>query len=136
VLVLFSAPEVIRNNDVHHDYRQHSDFYYLTGLDEPGAAMVLSGGTEAKLTLFVQPRDATRETWDGPRTGVDGAKTKYGASEAFDYGTLDAEVPKLLVGQRRVVCRLGESETDEHRILAALRRARRLAKRSSIAPTE
>ena len=35
VLVLFAAPLAIRNNDVEHEYRQSSDFFYLTGLDEP-----------------------------------------------------------------------------------------------------
>jgi Xaa-Pro aminopeptidase len=65
VLVLFAAPELLRNNDVHHDYRQDSDFYYLTGFDEPGAALVLSGADPASLTMFVQPKDKLRETWDG-----------------------------------------------------------------------
>ena len=41
VLVVFAAPVAIRNNDVEHEYRQDSDFFYLTGFDEPGSVLVL-----------------------------------------------------------------------------------------------
>lgn len=136
VLVLFAAPEMLRNNDVHHEYRQQSDFYYLTGLDEPNAALVLSGGGDAKLTLFVLPRDAAREVWDGPRIGVEGANSSFGASHAHEFARLEEELPKLLLGHRRVVCRLGEAEEDERRILKALRRARRLARKTQVVPVE
>ena len=40
VAVVFAAPETIRNNDVHHDYRQDSDFYYLSGCEEPDSVLV------------------------------------------------------------------------------------------------
>lgn len=133
VLVIFAAPELIRNNDVHHDYRQDSDFFYLTGFDEPNAALVLSA---AGLTLFVQPKDKLRETWDGPRLGVDAAKTHFGATGAFASSKLEEELPRLLLGHRRVYCRLGEREADEQRVLEALRKARRVARRAKIAPTE
>src|SRR5690242_3472024 len=85
VLVIFSAPLAIRNNDVEHEYRQDSDFYYLTGFDEPEAVLVLSGvrPKPESFALFVRPRDPERETWDGPRAGVDGAKNDFGALEAF-----------------------------------------------------
>lgn len=136
VLVLFAAPETIRNNDVHHDYRQDSDFFYLTGFDEPGAALVLSGKEPAELTMFVQPKDKLRETWDGPRLGADAAKEHFGASRVFPFSKLEDELPKLLTGHRRVYCRFGERDDDERRILTALRHARRVARRTNIAPSE
>src|SRR5687767_14222889 len=42
VAVFASAPVVIRNNDVEHEYRQDSDFYYLTGFTEPESVLILS----------------------------------------------------------------------------------------------
>ena len=53
VLVLFSAPELLRNNDVDHPYRQDSDFFYLTGFEEPESALVLDPRAESPFTLFV-----------------------------------------------------------------------------------
>src|SRR5580693_5092146 len=76
VAVLPSAPVFVRNNDVEHEYRQDSDFFYLTGFDEPESVLVLDA-QDRKSTLFVRPRDREREIWDGYRAGVDGAKGSY-----------------------------------------------------------
>ncbi len=62
VLVLFSAPLALRNNDVEHEYRQDSDFYYLTGFDEPESVLVIRSSPSPKTVLFVRPRDPERET--------------------------------------------------------------------------
>ncbi len=136
VLVLFAAPEYLRNNDVHFDYRQDSDFFYLTGFDEPGAALVLSGKDPVTLTMFVRPKDKLREIWDGPRLGVEAAKEHFGATQVFPSASLEEELPKLLLGHTRLYCRLGERQEDEQRILAALRQARRLGRRAKVAPFE
>ncbi|HEX3343557.1 MAG TPA: aminopeptidase P N-terminal domain-containing protein, partial [Polyangiaceae bacterium] len=106
VAVLPSAPVFVRNNDVDHEYRQDSDFFYLTGFDEPESVLVLDA-EDRKVTLFVRPRDRDREVWDGPRAGVDGAKAQYGADEAFVIGELDEKLPDLLQNRRRVFYRLG-----------------------------
>ena len=95
VAVFASAPVFIRNNDVDHDYRQDSDLFYLTGFAEPDAVLVLTG-TDKKAHLFVRPRDKERETWDGLRAGVDGAKADFGADEAHVSADLPTELPKLL----------------------------------------
>src|SRR5271154_840198 len=73
VAVLPAAAVFPRNNDVEHEYRQDSDFYYLTGFDEPESVAVVDS-VERTFTLFVRSRDPDREIWDGPRAGVDGAK--------------------------------------------------------------
>src|SRR5271167_4718013 len=88
VAVLPSAPVFVRNNDVEHEYRQDSDFFYLTGFDEPESVAVLDA-VDRKLTLFVRPRDKDREIWDGPRAGVDGATQHYGADASFVVSELD-----------------------------------------------
>ncbi|HMR75877.1 MAG TPA: aminopeptidase P N-terminal domain-containing protein, partial [Polyangiaceae bacterium] len=72
-LVLGAAPTAIRNNDIEHEYRQDSDFQYLTGFDEPEALLVLRP-TAPRFVLFVRPKDPEREVWDGYRAGVDGAQ--------------------------------------------------------------
>lgn len=136
ILVLFAAPEALRNNDVHYDYRQDSDFYYLTGFDEPNAALVLTGKDGGTLTMFVQPKDKTREIWDGPRLGVDAAKEHFGAACVFESSKLGEELPKLLLDHYRIYARLGDREEDEQRVLRALRQTRRLARRTKSAPME
>lgn len=117
-LVLPSAPVHLRNNDVEHEYRQDSDFYYLTGFDEPSSVLVLRAEAP-RVVLFVRPRDPERETWDGLRAGVDGAKA-LGADEAFPISELAAELPKLLENSSRLYYRLGHDRGFDDRVLAAL----------------
>ena len=136
VLVVFSAPLSIRNNDVEHEYRQDSDFYYLTGFDEPEAALVLSGVHERAFVLFVRPRDPERETWDGPRAGVDGAKADFGAAVAFTTSELGEKLPDWLENAERLYYRLGRERAEDDRVLAAIDRTRPRARRGSTYPME
>ena len=57
-LALFpSAGLQIRNHDVHYPFRQQSDFWYLTGHNEPDSLLMLAKGLEGfpSDTLFVLP---------------------------------------------------------------------------------
>jgi len=135
VAVLPSAPVFVRNNDVEHEYRQDSDFFYLTGFDEPESVAVLDA-VERKLTLFVRPRDPEREVWDGPRAGVDGAKEIYGANEAFVVSELDEKLPLLLQDRHRVYYRLGKNRRFDDRLLSGLDGVRARARLGVFAPFE
>ncbi|MBS1766434.1 MAG: aminopeptidase P family protein [Acidobacteria bacterium] len=83
IAVLKSMPVQPANGDGERAYRQDSDFYYFTGVEEENSVAMLDGDT-GKFTLLVQPRDPKRETWTGPRLGVEGAKA-LGAEEAFTF---------------------------------------------------
>ncbi|MFO7178386.1 MAG: aminopeptidase P N-terminal domain-containing protein [Pseudomonadota bacterium] len=131
-LLVFAAPVALRNNDVEHEYRQHSDFYYLTGFDEPESVLLLR--SEAPhFVLFVRPRDPERETWDGPRAGVEGARSLFGADEAYPIAELDERLPDLLKGMPRLYYALG-GEGDA-RVLAALAKLRRRERQGAEWPT-
>src|ERR1700693_4535430 len=43
IAILRSAPTRVFSNDTDYPYRQDSDFYYLTGLEEPDAVALLKG---------------------------------------------------------------------------------------------
>src|SRR3984885_9315414 len=134
VAVLPAAPVFLRNNDVDHEYRQDSDFFYLTGFDEPESVLVLDA-EQRKVTLFVRPRDRDREVWDAPRAGVEGAK-EVGAQESFVMSELDEKLPGLLQNRRRVYYRLGASRGFDDRLLGAIDRVRRKHRLGLTAPTE
>jgi Xaa-Pro aminopeptidase len=60
-------------------YEQDLDFRYLTGIVEPGAAyMAVKQGSAVAEMLFVQPRNPSREVWEGARLGPDGARDRTG----------------------------------------------------------
>ena len=73
---------------------QEPYFYYLSGHDEPGAALVLipappSGKTfdGPREILYLPPRDPSQEKWEGPKLGPDdpgiAEKTGFRAVEPF-----------------------------------------------------
>lgn len=66
LLILRSAPEQTYSRDVQYEYRQDSDLYYLTDIDQAGTILIVMPGNETrKEILFIRPRDPLRETWDG-----------------------------------------------------------------------
>ena len=135
VLVIPSAPLAIRNNDVEHEYRQDSDFFYLTGFDEPESVLVLNSQSQEPFTLFVRPRDPEREVWDGARAGVDGAIAELGANAAFTIGELAQKLPDAIQNTERVFYRLGKNRSFDDALLAALDRVRARARLGVTCPT-
>jgi Xaa-Pro aminopeptidase len=102
-----SAPTAVMHNDVEYNFRQDSDFFYLTGFDEANAVAVFAPHHEEhQFVLFVQPKDPEKETWHGYRVGVDAAKSYYGADEAYPITELDEHLPKYLEQADRIYYRL------------------------------
>ena len=100
-IAIFAAqPEIPRNDDASYPYRQDSDFWYLTGLEEPESVAVLRPGAPPGqwFVLFVRPRDLAREIWTGHRAGVEGARETYGADIAYVIDSLDVVLPRYLAG--------------------------------------
>jgi Xaa-Pro aminopeptidase len=53
------------------DYRQDADFYWLTGINEPDAYLVLQPNSKyRKVVLYLKSRDPEAERWTGPREAV------------------------------------------------------------------
>lgn len=92
--ILPAASEILRNGDSPYPFRQSSDFYYLTGYNEPDSVALFIKNNEGALTfmLGVRPKDPSKEIWDGPRSGLDGAQSQFGADHAFDIHELDEVV--------------------------------------------
>lgn len=134
-MLVFSAPTAIRNHDVEHEYRQDSDFFYLTGLDEQESVLVLQAGADAEFVLFVRPRDKVRETWDGERIGVDGAVEHFGANGAFPLEEFSTRLFEMLKGQSRLFYSLGRNTAQDEQVLGALRRLRERSRRGDTGPT-
>ena len=54
-IVITAGHDAPRNNDVDHQYRQQSSFWYLTGFDEPDAVAVLRPGSHTPLHAIRPP---------------------------------------------------------------------------------
>jgi Xaa-Pro aminopeptidase len=108
IAILPAAPVRHRNGDIEYAYRQDSHFHYLTGFPEPEAvAVIVPGRAHAEYLLFVRERDATREAWDGPRAGTEGAIERFGADDAFPIADIDEILPGLIEQRSQIFYSMG-----------------------------
>jgi Xaa-Pro aminopeptidase len=124
IAIVPAASEAVRNDDVHHPFRQNSDFWYLTGFAEPDAVAVLDPShPDERYVLFVRPKDRETETWDGYRTGVEGAVAEYGADAAYPIADLDKVLRTRLGGRRAVYTASSQHQFAQRltRLMTALR---------------
>jgi Xaa-Pro aminopeptidase len=141
IAVISTAPEVSRNRDSEFPYRHDSDFYYLTGFDEPGATLVMkvsSNGKKCQLEshLFCRPKDPEREIWDGIRLGPEAAPKTLGIEYAHSNQDLDKKLSELLADQDAVYIRLAESAEADRRIRHWMKQVRAQARSGVNPPSE
>jgi Xaa-Pro aminopeptidase len=94
IAVLRSGPQRTMSNDTGYVYRQDSDFYYLTGIDESDVTAVFrpNAPDKQRYVLFMPPRDVRREAWLGARVGPEEAIKVYGADAAFPIADFNAKI--------------------------------------------
>ncbi|NEQ14669.1 MAG: M24 family metallopeptidase [Moorea sp. SIO3E2] len=113
-----SAPVAIMHNTVEYNFRQDSDFFYLTGFNEPEAVIVLAPHHEEhRFVLFVQPKEPEKEVWTGYRTGVEAAKEQFGADETYPITELNEKLPQYLKKADRIYYHLGRDKPFNDTIL-------------------
>jgi Xaa-Pro aminopeptidase len=141
IAVISTAPEVARNRDSEFPYRHDSDFFYLTGFEEPGATLVMEvkgNGKNCDLQshLFCRPKDAEREIWDGIRLGPEAAPGVLGVEFAHSNQELDHKLAELLADQDSVYIRLSESAEADRRLRHWMKQVRGKARSGINPPSE
>jgi Xaa-Pro aminopeptidase len=137
VALLPAAPVRLRNGDVEYDYRQDSDFQYLTGFPEPDAvAVLIPHRAQGEYVLFCRDRDPARERWDGARAGTDGAVSRFGADDAFPIDDIDEILPGLLEPCGRVYYTMGLHPEFDQRVIGWVNGLRAQAKHGLHSPQE
>ena len=118
IAIIPSAPVKLRSKDTDYRYRQDSDFYYLTGFEEPeSVAVLISGRRAAEYIIFCRENDKLMETWNGRRLGVDKAPEALDADDAFPIDDIDEILPGLLEGRERVYYSMGRETLFDNRII-------------------
>lgn len=120
VAIIKAAPVVNRNGDVDYVYRQDSDFYYLTGFDEPEAVLILSkrgiflrdAFRRTNELLLLRERNPHREMWDGYMLGVDRAEEKLGVQAARPIDELEAYMTSVIRGADTLYMETGRVDFD------------------------
>ena len=94
IAIIESAPKKIRNNDSTYRYRQSSNFYYLTGYDNPSAILVILK-KKKKLTthFFTKKPNKHDEVWTGSLPSSVKIKNLHG----FDKCNYQEDFEKYLI---------------------------------------
>lgn len=125
IVILPASPESLRNGDYSYPYRQNSDFYYLSGFEEPEAVLVIAPKRKkGEYILFNRIRDREKEIWDGYRAGQEGARKEYGANEAFPINDFEKMLPELLEDRTEIHYSLGLNKPFDKIILSAVNKIR------------
>ena len=116
----------IRSNDVEYKFKPDSDFYYLTGFDEPNSICVLKKkGKTFSYMLFVEPRDKEKEIWVGKRAGKEGAKAIYGADESYLIKDFDSILKNLVCEAENIYFPLGKCKELDLKITGLINELRK-----------
>ena len=137
IAILPSAKLVIRNNDAEYDFRQDSDFYYLTAFPEPNALMLLiPNREEGEYVLFCEPKDKHAEIWNGKRAGVDGAVQQYGADQGHSIADIEEVLAQLMENKSCVYTPFGVNLQFDHHVITTINRVREKVRKGIEAPYE
>jgi Xaa-Pro aminopeptidase len=123
VIVLFAPMESEGPNDLY-GFRQEDNFYYLSGLTEPGSALLIAPSAEGRAdepahpyteTLFLPPRNLTQEKWTGPKLGPENPEASKitGFDHVEDMAKLPGEVVKLVPPDRHPVVYTDVASRDQ-----------------------
>ena len=115
---LEEGPVILRNHKLAHrsndgdyfPYRVNSDFYYLTGIEEVEAIMVLTPAGKFPMVLYMEPQNARSSQWHGDLPGVVGAMEIFGADTAYANDEFERHLKRLLYRQERVYFDFNDTE--------------------------
>jgi len=134
VAILFASPVRNRSNDVDYEYHQDPNFYYLTGLNEPHALILIfkeeqefNNGLKTDELLFLQQRDASNELWTGKRLGAEGANSLLGINSSLEgdkfseFKTEFESFDKILTLDQKGDVRNTKEKADLFNLIAAFK---------------
>lgn len=133
IAIIPAASESLRNGDAHYQFRQDSDFYYLTGFNEPDALLLLHSGPKGDSILFNRPRNPLEEQWTGTRLGQDDACEQLGIDFAYSIQELNNKLPEFLSGKQSIYYTIGRYPSWETSLLTAWKTVKGRSRRGIMA---
>ena len=115
ILMLCSSNIVPRNNDTTFPFRQDSNFYYLTGFNEPNSVMLLK--SDGTAYIFCRNKNPELEKWDGFMWGYQAAADEFNFDEGFDINDIDQLAPQIINGTSTVYALVGKNKDFDQQVI-------------------
>ncbi len=132
LLLIFAANHKIRNRDVEYKFRQDSDFYYLTGIEEADGILYVA---KQEVGMFCLPKDKEKEIWTGIRLGKEKIKEKLNLDKTFDLAEWDQLKFGLLQGYKTLFYFFGYDDRRDLEIIKAVREVSAKVREGKFAPS-
>ncbi len=82
--VVFSADEKIRNNDVAYKYRQSSNFFYLSGIDDPSLILIFIKKNKKSSSILICNKPNNKDKiWTGQLPSKNSYKKQYSVDQVL-----------------------------------------------------
>ena len=104
--IIIGGMPIIRNGDVHYQFRQISNFYYLTGFDFPNAIAVFIPGKNKKYILFAEINDEKKTLWEGQSYNLKELLQKYEADVVYDIKDFAEKISSLVKNNKAIFANL------------------------------
>ncbi|MCP4325516.1 MAG: Xaa-Pro aminopeptidase [Alteromonadales bacterium] len=136
-MALFPASqEFIRNNDCEFPFRQNSDFYYLTGFNEPDAMLMLINKADTQQAiLFSREKDKSAEIWHGYRLGQSGAVEQLNVDEAYKIEEFEHHLESLINGVGALYYPMFQCEPLDNTLKVVINKLRVGKRKGLVAPS-
>jgi len=137
IAVFASASVLMRNNDVEFPFRQNSDFFYLSGFDEPESVIVfVPGRKQGEYILFCREFNEKTALWVGANAGLDGAIKDYAVDDAFPIDDIDDILPGLLENKNCLYFPMGAQPDFDQKLMDWSQQVRSRSRAGVSAPAE
>lgn len=113
VAVFHSNDEVPRNGDASFKFKQNSDLFYLTGIDQEDTALVMFPDCPNPMyreMLFVKETSETIAVWDGAKLTPEQAAAASGIGQVFWYHTFWQSVHAAILMAEQIYLNLNEND--------------------------
>jgi Xaa-Pro aminopeptidase len=132
-VVLVSAGKLKnRNSSVNYLFKADTNFFYMTGFEEPeSVAVFYNDGESPKFILFCQPRDSQKELWNGRIIGQEEAVLTYGADLSYPIENIDREMVELLKNRDKIFLEIGNDPSLDQSVLGWLNELKRIGRRDA-----
>ena len=99
VAVFYSNDQCPRNGDQYHPFRQSSDFFYLTGIEQEKSVLLLAPACpneHLREALFILKTNETLEIWEGHKYTKEEARETSGIKNVFWLEDMEAALKEVL----------------------------------------
>jgi Xaa-Pro aminopeptidase len=134
VALLLGRPRTSEDNLALYPKKQHSDFFYLTGVEAPDAVALIST-TRPHFTLFLEEPNCKREIWTGPMMTFTQAKREFGANVVLPTVELEKQCVEVFGQHDTIWYTLGSSERGDALVKQTLAKLKHSVRDGVRAPT-